>query len=142
MTVSAPASADTKTQPVLLFDGVCGLCNSFVDFIMKRDRQGHFLFSPLQGEFAADHTTAEDREQLKTVVLVLGDRTYRRSAAVVRVLWQMGFPWSLCGTMLWLIPQPLRDLGYKMVSRSRYRLFGKKESCRLPTREERARFLD
>lgn len=139
---SQAASATVPDQPVLFFDGVCGLCNQSVNFAMSRDRKGRLLYSPLQGETAAAVLSAEDLENLDTVILRSSDgQVYRRSAAIVRVLWLLGIPWKICGCLLWLIPLPLRDLGYRLVSKVRYRVFGKHETCRLPTPEERARFL-
>jgi predicted DCC family thiol-disulfide oxidoreductase YuxK len=135
-------TAAADSQPILFFDGVCGLCNRFVDFVLKHDRRGRVLFAPLQGAKAAEALPEDIVQSLDTVVLLDGDQCHIRSSAVVRIFWNLGGPWSVPGTILWLIPKPLRDLGYKAVARSRYRLFGQKESCRLPTSDERARFLD
>lgn len=138
----ADATALSATHPVLFFDGVCGLCNYYVDFVLKRDARGLFLFAPLQGSTAEATVSPEDRQHLDSLVLLVKGRIFRKSAAVVRILWRLSPAWKFCGTLLWLIPLPLRDLGYTLVARNRYRLFGKKESCRLPKPEERARFLD
>jgi predicted DCC family thiol-disulfide oxidoreductase YuxK len=97
--------------------------------------------SPLQGETAQQVLEPADREELGSLVLRMAGRTYRRSSAVVRILWQLGRFWTIVGALLWLIPLPLRNLGYRVVASNRYRLFGKKETCRLPTESERARFL-
>ncbi len=126
---------------ILFFDGVCGLCNGSIDFVLKRDLRGDFQFAPLQGETARALLTPADVGDLNTVVLLIGGCTYRKSAAVVRVFWRLGPFWQLIGTLLWLIPLPLRNVGYTLVATNRYRFFGKKETCRLPTPEERARFL-
>ncbi|WP_010584375.1 thiol-disulfide oxidoreductase DCC family protein [Schlesneria paludicola] len=126
---------------ILFFDGVCGLCNWSVDFVLRRDVNCDFQFAPLQGDTAKALLTPEDVNDLNTVVLLVGDRTYRKSAAVVRILWQLGPAWRCLGALLWLIPLPLRNLGYSIIARNRYHLFGKKESCRIPTAEERVRFL-
>ncbi|WP_339735039.1 DCC1-like thiol-disulfide oxidoreductase family protein [uncultured Gimesia sp.] len=136
-------SGAAMDKPVLFFDGVCGLCNSSVDFAMARDRQGRLLYSPLQGETAAALLSVQDIQNIDTVIFRTAEsgRLYRRSAAIVRVLWLLGFPWNICGWLLWLIPLPIRNLGYRMVAGSRYRLFGKHETCRMPTPEERTRFL-
>jgi predicted DCC family thiol-disulfide oxidoreductase YuxK len=131
---------DSPTN-LLFFDGVCGLCNRTVDFFLKRDRKERILFAPLQGETARRELTTEDVTDLNTIVLKTPHALYKRSAAVVRLLWLLGGGWSACGTLLWLIPWPLRDLGYRLVALSRYRLFGKKETCRIPTADERSRFL-
>lgn len=131
---------DSPTN-LLFFDGVCGLCNRTVDFLLPRDRKQRIWFAPLQGETARRELSAEDVTDLNTIVLKTPQALYKRSAAVVRLLWLLGGGWSVCGTLLWLIPWPLRDLGYRLVSLSRYRLFGKRETCRIPTEAERSRFL-
>ena len=135
-------TAAEDSKPILFFDGVCGLCNRFVDFVLKHDRHGRVCVAPLQGPTAAASLPEEIVQGLDTVVLLDGESSYIRSSAIVRIFWKIGGLWSILGTLLWLIPKPLRDLGYKIVARSRYRLFGKKETCRLPTSAERARFID
>lgn len=139
----SPAAAEwtRNSHPIIFFDGVCGLCNGFVDFVIRRDYEHYFRFAPLQGETARERLTPEDTRNLSTFVLLDQDGTHRRSKAVVRVLSQMRGVWSVIGFLLAMIPRPLRDLGYRLVARFRYLLFGKKESCRLPTPEERGRFL-
>ena len=126
---------------ILFFDGVCGLCSWSVDFVMKRDQQGDFQFAPLQGDTAQSLLNHADVTDLNTMVLWVGGRTYRKSAAAVRVLWRLSLPWQIMGTLLWLVPLPLRNLGYNIVAGNRYRLFGKHDTCRLPTPAERTRFL-
>jgi predicted DCC family thiol-disulfide oxidoreductase YuxK len=129
------------TEHLLFFDGVCGLCNRTVDFLLSRDNKKRLNFASLQGETARRLLSREDVTDPDTILLKTPAAVLRRSAAVVRVLWLLGGRWWLLGTLLWLIPLPLRDLGYRWVAASRYRLFGKKESCRVPTPEERSRFL-
>lgn len=126
---------------IIFFDGVCGLCNWSIDFVLKHDRRADFQFSPLQGDTAKALLNQSDTDDLSTMVLWVQGRSYRKSAAVVRVLWQLGSYWQVLGTLLWLIPLPIRNLGYTIVAKNRYNLFGKKESCRLPTPQERTRFL-
>lgn len=155
MSTSSPAAepdgsglpADLEHHPVILFDGVCGLCNHTIDFIFQHDHAGVFRFAPLQGETAAalarqDPALSRDLADLSTLIVIDHRGRHRRSSAVVRILIRLGTGWKILGGLLWLIPRPLRNLGYRLVSRYRYRLFGKKETCRLPTPEERARFLD
>jgi len=139
-TTTAESKEDTA-RPVVFFDGVCGLCNATVDFFLKRDREGRFLFSPLQGETAKERLEPEIVEDVSSVVLQVGGKTYRHSSAVARMLWRLGGFWSFTGACLWLVPWPVRHLGYKLVAKFRYRLFGRKEVCRMPTPEERSRFL-
>ncbi len=126
---------------ILFFDGVCGLCSRAVDFVLTRDRQGVFKFAPLQGETARQLLSAADVGDLNSMVLWVEGRTYCKSSAAVRILWRLGLSWQIIGTLLWLVPLPLRNLGYSLVARYRYRFFGKHDACRMPTPEERSRFL-
>ncbi len=144
---AAISEADRPTN-VLFFDGVCGLCNRSVDFVLSRDRRGTIRFAPLQGETAKQVLSSEFRvpsaktQSFDTIIwLDSSSREFVRSAAAVRVLWRLGGVWSLIGWLLWLIPRPLRDVGYRLVAANRYRWFGKKETCRLPSPAERERFL-
>jgi predicted DCC family thiol-disulfide oxidoreductase YuxK len=137
----AAINASDSSHPVIFFDGVCGLCNRFVDFVVRRDSNAVFRFAPLQGQTAADRLAASDLADLKTVVVVEGDRSYRKSAAIVRVLRGLGGVWGVVAVLFWLVPRPLRDWGYSRVANNRYAIFGKKETCRLPSAEERSRFL-
>jgi predicted DCC family thiol-disulfide oxidoreductase YuxK len=132
---------DANAHPIVFFDGVCGLCNHTVDFLIARDHGARLKYAPLQGETAQQQLPEELRRQLNTLIFVRSGDVFVRSAAVVRILQQLGGFWSCVGGLLWLIPWPLRDLGYRIVSALRYRLFGKHESCRIPSPEERTRFL-
>lgn len=138
---SAEVRPTSAARRILFFDGVCGLCDRFIDFALPRDKHHRLLFAPLQGETATEHLQPEDTELLKSVVLLDEQGLHRHSTAVVRVLRNLGGIWSIAAAILWLIPRPLRDLGYRCIAGSRYRLFGKKETCRLPSPEERTRFL-
>lgn len=130
-------------RPVIIFDGVCNLCNASVDFVLRHDRRGELLFASNQS--AAGRALLErfdvPPDDVSSVYLVEGDRIAARSTAALRVARRLGLPWSLAVPLL-LLPRPLRDAAYDFVARNRYRWFGKKETCRLPTPEERARFLD
>ena len=136
---SEPVSEET---PILFFDGVCGLCSRFVDFAMRHDRNQAIRFAPLQGETASQVLPGDLAARLDTVVFRKDGRNFTRSAAVVRLLNEFGGGWKLAAGLFWLLPSPLRDLAYRLVAKSRYRLFGRHETCRLPTPEERSRFLD
>lgn len=124
---------------IVFFDGVCGLCNAFVDFVMARDRGGIFRFATLQGDTAAEKL-GQDRGDLRTVVLVEGPIHYHKSDAALRIIADLGGVWTAARLLL-LLPRFLRDWGYDFVAANRYRWFGKKDSCRIPTPGERARFL-
>ena len=137
-------------HPILLYDGVCGLCNRLVRFVLKRDRSALFQFASLQSEFAAQ-TVARHGAHSKheTVYVVLpddppkqGESLLQRSEAVTFVLSQLGGIWPAAAFLLRLIPHPIRDWGYTLVARHRYRIFGRYEACPLPTPETRSRFLD
>jgi predicted DCC family thiol-disulfide oxidoreductase YuxK len=136
--VGAPAGSPL---PVVFFDGVCGLCNAWVDFVIARDWQGRFRFSPLQGATARDWLQMTPETSLDSVALVDAAGVHRKSDAVGRILVQLGGVWRPMGWLLHLIPRPVRNWGYDVVARRRYRWFGRKEACRLPTPAERARFL-
>lgn len=150
--VSKAAAANTSrenqhppglpTRPVIFFDGVCGLCDHFVDFVIARDGKRRFLFAPLQGITAADLLNVPDDATFDSVVLWDDGKMFQKSTAVVRILWKLGGVWRALGAILWLVPWPLRNVGYRMVARWRYRLFGRKEVCRMPKPDERERFLD
>ncbi|MCA9010602.1 MAG: DUF393 domain-containing protein [Planctomycetaceae bacterium] len=128
--------------PTVFFDGVCGLCNHTVNWLLAHDAKHTLRFAPLQGKTAAGILSHEVRERLDTLVFLHGGKIYTRSAAVTRILLTLGGPWGVLGGLLWIVPWPIRDLGYRTVSRWRYRLFGKHDVCRLPLPEERAVFLD
>ena len=130
-------------DPVLLFDGVCNLCNSSVDFIVRHDPDGRVKFASLQsrtgrrllrkGGLPADYDAS--------LVLIEDDRFYTSSDAALRVARYLRAPWSWA-SVLRVFPRWLRDTVYRWVSRNRYDWFGKRDTCRLPTPEERDRFID
>uniref|UniRef100_A0A7C2K1B7 DUF393 domain-containing protein n=1 Tax=Schlesneria paludicola TaxID=360056 RepID=A0A7C2K1B7_9PLAN len=127
--------------PIVFFDGVCGFCNFWVDFLLSRDRPARLRFAPLQGETARTLLSPADVEQLHTLVLWTPSAVSRKSTAVACILKMLGGGWAVCGTVLRLVPRPVRDWGYDFVARNRYRFFGKKAACRIPSPDERTRFL-
>lgn len=137
----APVSVWAE-HPIVFFDGVCGLCNHSVNWLLARDSERRLRFAPLQGTTAEKTLDPAVRNRLDTLVFVRGGEVFIRTAAVSRILMTLGGRWRVLGGLLWSVPSPIRDLGYRIVSRLRYRLFGKHESCRLPTPQERAVFLD
>ena len=124
--------------PIVLFDGVCNLCNGTVDFMLRRDRRGRFRYASLQGGTAAG--LVADAAELGSVALWENGRMYRRSEAGLRMIEGLGGGWRLLA-VLRLVPRPVRDGVYDWIARNRYRWFGKRESCRMPTDAERGRFL-
>jgi predicted DCC family thiol-disulfide oxidoreductase YuxK len=137
------------SSPILLYDGVCGLCNRSVQFILRHDRKASFRFASLQSPFAQTILVRHgaDPADLDTVYLVvnytqLDEALLARSDAVADILRRLSGVWSFLGAALRLIPRPLRDWGYNLVARNRYRIFGHYDTCPLPTPETRSRFLD
>ena len=131
----------SSTVPVVFFDGVCTLCNASVDLLMRIDRAGALRVASLQGETAASALAPSDIEPMGSIVLIDEAGTWRESTAVARILWRLGGWWNTLGWALWLVPAPIRDAAYRLVATNRYRIFGVKDVCRVPTPEERARFL-
>jgi predicted DCC family thiol-disulfide oxidoreductase YuxK len=135
-----------SANPVLLYDGVCGLCNRLVQFVLKHDRRAHFCFASLQSAYAArilQHHNL-DPDDLDTVYVVqeADARVSARSDAVIFVLRELGGFWAAIAAVLRILPKSLRDWGYGVVARNRYRIFGKYESCPLPETKYQGRFLD
>ena len=134
-------TTNQDSQPtILFFDGVCGLCNKTVDQLLRIDHDCHLRFAPLQGPTAEQLLPAELVEDLDTVVLWHQGQAYQRSRAILNALVIIGFPWSALGIFK-IVPRFLADPIYRFIARNRYRWFGKRETCRLPTSDERARFL-
>ncbi len=128
-----------RAGDIILFDGVCNLCNGAVTFIIDRDPKGVFAFAPLQSDVAYDLIgSAADR--LESLVLVEGDTHYTESTAALRIARRLRGPWPLLYGLI-IVPRALRDSVYRLVARNRYRWFGKRDSCRVPTPELRERFL-
>ena len=142
MSSESPDNSVSVGNPTVFFDGVCGLCNHAVNWLLAHDAKRKLRFAPLQGKTASGILSREFRDRLDTLVFLRTGKTYTRSTAVSRILMTIGGRWAVLGGLLWTIPWPVRDLGYRMVSRVRYRLFGQHDVCRLPTPQERAVFLD
>ncbi|NNE34797.1 MAG: thiol-disulfide oxidoreductase DCC family protein [Rhodothermales bacterium] len=131
------------TAPILLFDGVCNLCNRTVDFIVRHDTDGIVKFASLQSETGR---ALLDRAGLPgdydaSLVLVEDGRYTTESTAALRVARYLEAPWSWAH-VLRIVPTFARDAVYRWISRNRYAWFGKRDTCRIPTAEERSRFLD
>lgn len=133
---------DFAKHPALFFDGVCNMCNSSVDWVMRHDKARKFRFASLQGTTAHELVPEYAEEAgLSTVVLYDGEVKHVRSTAALKVLKGLGGFWALLGTLGFIVPRPVRDWIYKKIANSRYKRFGKRDTCRLPTAEERELFL-
>ena len=137
------------SHPILLYDGVCGLCNRLVQLILRRDRSDVFRFASLQSPLAARILARHGAKpnDLDTVYIALSyelrnECLLSRSDAVVFVLKQLPGLWRFAAFFIQLIPKFLRDAAYGVVARNRYRIFGRSEVCPLPRDQDRTRFLD
>jgi predicted DCC family thiol-disulfide oxidoreductase YuxK len=137
------AVVDDIDRPVLLFDGVCNLCNWSVRTIVKLDREGEVLFAPLQSEVGREllSRVGLEPDYFDSVVLVDGEDYYTKSEAVLRVCRLLDGPVPLLYPLIYL-PAPLRDTAYDLVGEYRYQVFGKQDECPVPDPEVRQRFLE
>ena len=128
---------------IVLFDGVCNLCNRSVQFILKRDNKKQFQFASLQGKFGQEVLKNNNfsTESLNTLILMEGDKIFTRSTGVLRMMKHLGGGWSLLYGFI-IVPKFIRDAFYNWVSKNRYKWFGKKEACWLPTPDLKTRFLE
>ena len=141
-------------HPILLYDGVCGFCNRFVQFILRRDRNAIFRFASLQSDFASAILARHHLNPgaLDTVYVVVNpdsqnpneekEHLLSRSDAALLVLKQLGGPWRPAAFFLQLLPKLLCDPTYNAIARRRYRIFGRHDTCPIPNAQDRSRFLD
>jgi predicted DCC family thiol-disulfide oxidoreductase YuxK len=127
---------------ILFFDGYCSLCNSSVDQMVRWDQKGVLKFASLQGETAKRllPNPASVENDPDTVLYLRGGQIHDRSTAILLSLKDIGGVWALLSVFL-MVPKPLRDLVYRFVARIRYRVFGRRDTCRIPTPLERERIL-
>jgi predicted DCC family thiol-disulfide oxidoreductase YuxK len=139
---------------VVLFDGVCNFCDASVNFIIEHDPNGYFKFAPLQSdegrrlanEYGFESAAAQPNEPpsdlipIDSVILIEDGKAFTHSTAALRILKRLGAPWSWAYAYV-IVPKPIRDWAYKLFAQYRYRVFGRKDQCMLPTPEVRARFL-
>ncbi len=129
--------------PIILFDGVCNLCNSSVQFIIKRDPTAKFRFTSLQSKTGQALLKKFNlpTNDFNSFVYIDGDQCYLRSSAILRVLKKLGGGWKLLYALV-IVPKFIRDFFYNRIAKSRYKLFGKQDSCMIPTAELKQRFLE
>jgi predicted DCC family thiol-disulfide oxidoreductase YuxK len=123
---------------IVFFDGVCHLCNGFVDFAIQNGTvENAQVFAPLQGETAKKYLSLEEQNALSSVLVWSEGKVLRKSSAVIAVLRDLRGPWPFLGAVMSLLPEFFRNWVYDIVAQNRYAWFGKRESCRLPKPEER-----
>lgn len=131
-------------HPLILYDGVCGLCNRLVQFVLKHDQKKIFRFAALQGRSAEAilQRFGESPQALDTMYVMTGDRLLARSEAAIFIARELGGVWGPLAGISKVLPKGIRDWVYNQIARRRYRLFGRYESCPLPDASVRERFLE
>ena len=134
---------DPSAAPVIVFDGVCNICSFGVQKVLKHDRDGIFRFAFAQGPVGSALKTQYGLTpgDLENVALIADAQCYTKSTAALKVLDRLPGPWRVMRAF-WLVPRPIRDFLYSIVARNRYRWFGKRDACMVPSAEQRCRFLD
>ena len=138
----------SEPDPIIFYDGVCGLCDGLVQFVLQHDERAVFRFAPLQGTLAGTALPphGKDPADLSSVYVLIGrgmerERVLERAQAVLYVLQRLGWPWRVLSVPV-VLPAPLLDLGYRLVARCRYHLFGRYEACPVQVPRWRERFID
>jgi len=130
-------------KPIILFDGVCNFCNGSVNFLIRQDKKNVFRFAALQSQ-TAQKLLAQYKKQKKgfeSFVLMQDGKAYEKSSAALKVLKKLPWYWKWA-QVFWIVPKFIRDGVYDVIARNRYKWFGKKEECMIPTPDVRNRFLD
>lgn len=130
-------------KPIILFDGVCNFCNAGINFIIKQDKKSVFLFAPLQSKYG--QRIAEQfhlpKKDFDSFILIDKGKIYNKSAAGFKIYGKLPWYWKWT-QIFWIVPRFITDAVYDLIARNRYKWFGKKERCMIPTPEQRSRFLD
>jgi len=128
---------------IVIFDGVCNFCNGAVNFIIKRDPEAVFAFTPMQSELARELVVKFNVPNVgvDTFLLIKNDRCYVFSDAALEIARNLAGLWFLFNVFK-IVPRPIRDAAYKLFARNRYKLFGRTEACMVPSDEVRSRFVD
>ncbi len=124
---------------ILFFDGYCSICNGLTDWVMARDKKNQIKFASLQGE-TAKCLIAQSKTEFDTVVYLRDGQRWERSTAILYLLQDLGAPWSIA-RIFFIIPVSLRNLFYLIFAKNRYRFFKKRDTCRIPTSQEKGRLL-
>lgn len=132
-----------KTRKIILFDGICNLCNQSVQFVIEHDSKNQFRFASLQSDFGQDFLKKNKLEatQFDSIVFIEDDQFYTKSSAALKIAKYLDGLTSWL-TIFMIVPKPLRDIVYSFIAKNRYRWFGKNESCWLPTKELKAKFIE
>jgi predicted DCC family thiol-disulfide oxidoreductase YuxK len=136
-------SSSPIKEGIVLFDGVCNLCNAAVQFIIKRDPVGKIKFASLQSDAGQSllRTNHLSTDEFHSIIFLKGDEVYQESDAVLKIACELKSPWAWLLSATVIIPRAIRDRVYRWVSRNRYNIFGKRKECMVPTPDLRKRFL-
>lgn len=141
--MGAPRQVSPQNTSIVLFDGVCNLCSTSVQFIIERDHKNVFQFAALQSEIGQQFLDRFkiDKNKIHSIILIQDDCFYERSDAALEIARRLGGGWSLL-YFFKIFPRFIRDAAYDWIAQRRYRYFGKKNSCWVPTPELKSRFID
>jgi predicted DCC family thiol-disulfide oxidoreductase YuxK len=131
-----------EDKTIIFFDGVCNFCNGSINFVIKRDKKNKFLFAPLQSEAGKEFLT---RHQLSvtdfdSVIVFSEGKVFKKSSAALQIAGKLNFPWPFLSALR-IFPAFVRDFFYDFIARNRYRFFGKKDACMIPTPQTKVKFL-
>ena len=135
----------TENKKIVLFDGVCNLCNGAVVYIIKRDKNDVFRFAALQSDIGQKLINERniDTSKIDSIILIEpGIAYYTKSSAAIKIMNEFGGLWRVMNVFNYLLPTSIRDIIYDFIAKNRYKWFGKQESCMIPTPELKAKFLD
>jgi len=132
---------DLENKKIILFDGVCNLCNNSVNFIISRDTKSIFLFVPLQSDFGKELTAKMNiPPKIDSIILVSENKYYIKSDAVIEIIQELKWYWRMF-IIIKILPRKFRDLLYNFIANNRYKWFGKRDSCMIPDENVKSRFL-
>ncbi len=132
-----------ENKSIILFDGVCNLCNNSVQFIIKRDSKQRFLYASLQSD-AGQSILLQfqlNNSDFDSIILIENEKVYQKSTAILKIFKHLGIGWKLSYGFI-IIPRFIRDGVYAFIAKNRYKWFGKREVCMIPTKELKMRFLE
>ncbi len=127
-----------EKERIVIFDGICAFCNKSIDILMKLDSQKKFRYTPIQGEFVK---TLNIEPDIDSIIYYEDSTLFYKSTAILKILQALGGLWRMT-TVFYLIPRVIRDFIYDIIAKYRYKIFGKKESCRIPKKIEQELFID
>ncbi len=130
-----------QQKPIIFFDGVCNLCNGAINFIIDRDKKGYFKFAPLQSSIAENYIPQSVIEKTDSIILWNSGQLYSKSTAALKISRHMDGAWKGLYAFM-IIPRFIRDFVYEIIAKNRYKWFGKRDSCRMPTKDIKNRFLE